>query len=484
MSQQKKAQPKVDAKIAREMLWRKGHLSWMLDDNQKELYKIFHETNHKVQTWLLSRRSGKTYMLCILALELAIRQPNAIIKFLSPTKKQVERNLRPLFNQILETCPEDVKPVLKQKDDIYYFANGSEIQMAGSEAGNIDTLRGGSSHICIIDEGQDVSNLHYAVKSVLGPTTVTTKGKILLAGTPPKDQDHEFLDYVEMAEANGILRVKTIYDNPRLSKEDIEEQIKLSGGENSEDFQREFMCKIFKSKTNTVIPEFDDEKIQELVKPWKKPAFYDSYIGMDLGFRDMTVVLFAYYDFLNDKVVIERELVKHGEQMHLQTLGQEILDIERELWTSEYGDVVKPRKRVSDHDLIAINEIHKATHYQLRFDLADKKEMMSGINFIRNMINNNKIIINHECKTTIYHLKAAKWVTQSKDKLGRGQDGSHFDSVAALSYLLRAIDFSRNPYPKNYNRPTNPDDIFVMNNKKPIEKENVYRKILNLKKRQ
>ena len=205
---------------------------------------------------------------------------------------------------------------------------------------------------------------------------------------------------------------------------------------------------------------------------------------MDLGFRDMTVVLFAYYDFLNDKVVIERELVKHGEQMHLQTLGQEILDIERELWTSEYGDVIKPRKRVSDHDLIAINEIHKATHYQLRFDLADKKEMMSGINFIRNMINNNKIIINPECKTTIYHLKAAKWVTQSKDKLGRGQDGSHFDSVAALSYLLRAIDFSRNPYPKNYNRPTNPDDIFVMNNKKPIEKENVYRKILNLKKRQ
>ena len=183
-------------------------------------------------------------------------------------------------------------------------------------------------------------------------------------------------------------------------------------------------------------------------------------------------------------MVIERELVKHGEQMHLQTLEQEILDIERELWTSEYGDVIKPRKRVSDHDLIAINEIHKATHYQLRFDLADKKEMMSGINFIRNMINNNKIIINPECKTTIYHLKTAKWVTQSKDKLGRGQDGSHFDSVAALSYLLRAIDFSRNPYPKNYNRPTNPDDIFVMNNKKPIEKENVYRKILNLKKRQ
>ena len=242
----------------------------------------------------------------------------------------MERNLRPLFNQILETCPEDVKPQLKQKDDIYYFPNGSEIQMAGSEAGNIETLRGGSSHLCIVDEGQDVSDLHNAIKSVLGPTTTTTRGKILIAGTPPRDPEHHFLDYVEMCDAKGILKVKTIYDNPRLTKEDIEQQIEISGGVNSEEFQREYMCKIFKSKTNTVIPEFDEEKIPQIVQEWKKPPFYDSYVGMDLGFRDMTVVLFAYYDFLRDKVVTERELVKHGENMHLSTLGKETVAIEKQ----------------------------------------------------------------------------------------------------------------------------------------------------------
>ncbi len=122
----------------RDQLWRRGNLSWLLDSSQKELYDTFHSTEHKVQTWMLPRRFGKTRTLCIIAIEYCIKNPNTIVKFLSPTKKQVERNIRPLMREVLETCPDDLKPELKKVDDIYYFANNSEIQMAGSEAGNID----------------------------------------------------------------------------------------------------------------------------------------------------------------------------------------------------------------------------------------------------------------------------------------------------------------------------------------------------------
>ena len=64
---------KVDPKLVRETLWRRGNLSWLLDLNQKELYELYYNTKHRVQTWLLARRSGKSYALCVLAIETCLK---------------------------------------------------------------------------------------------------------------------------------------------------------------------------------------------------------------------------------------------------------------------------------------------------------------------------------------------------------------------------------------------------------------------------
>ncbi len=467
---------------AMEAAWRRGILSWLLDSNQKSLYDLFHNNDKKIQTWLLSRRSGKTHSLCVLAIEYCLKVPGSIVKFVAPNKKQVERNIRPLMTKILETCPEDIKPEYVGKDEIYFFPNGSEIQLCGAEKGNIDSIRGGFAHIAIVDEAQDVSELKYAVNSVLLPTTLTTKGKVLLSGTPPKNPDHEFVEFIEMCEEKGTLIKRTVYDNPRLSKEDIKEQIEAMNGENTEDFRREFLCEIIKSSSNSVIPEFDDNKIKEIVKEWPKPDFYNPYVSMDLGFRDMTVVLFGYHDFLNDKFVLEDEIVTQGNDMHLYKLGADIRNKERQLWVNEItNERIKPKKRVSDHDLIAINEIKKATNYDVIFDIADKAQMLSGINFIRTLINSNKIVINPRCVTLIRHLKHGKWTNAVKETLGHGQDGSHYDSIPALSYMIRAVDFKSNPYPKEYNTPLRKEDAYYVEKKDTVDNVDFYKRLFNMK---
>src|SRR5271165_2129848 len=134
---------KTIKEAAKETLWKKGILIFKLHSAQKEIYNSFYNAEHKTNVWLLSRRFGKTYALCVLALEQCIRKPNSIVKFLSPTKIQVNNNLRPLFKQILEDCPPEIAPEFSQKDYIYYFPNGSEIQLAGSESGHAQKLRGG-----------------------------------------------------------------------------------------------------------------------------------------------------------------------------------------------------------------------------------------------------------------------------------------------------------------------------------------------------
>jgi PBSX family phage terminase large subunit len=468
-------------------LWRRGNLSWKLDKSQSELYKLFYESNnHDVQTWLLARRSGKTYCLCILALEQCIRKPNSIVKFVSPTKLQVNNNVRPLFKQILEDCPEDLKPEFRAKDYIYYFPNGSEIQLAGTDNGHAEKLRGGDSHIWFVDEAGTCSDLENVVKSILQPTTLITHGKGILASTPPRESEHDFLKFIESADDNGTLIKRTIYDNPRITKEDIENEIRKAGGAHTDFFRREFLCELIKDSKTAVVPEFTAELEAQVVKDWPKPPFYDAYESMDLGFKDMTVILFAYFDFRADKLVVEDEYVTSGLDMQLPALMEAIKLKEKEHWYNVLTDETKkPYLRVSDINYIVTQEISRASNGQISFVPAKKDDKDAALNTMRVMLASRKVIIHPRCKTLIHHLRNVKWHSSvNKDRFARSPNGDHhYDAVDALVYLVRHVAYGKNPYPPGYGM--NMKDLYVARpqnfnggNQQQID---VYRKIFNIK---
>ena len=186
--------------------WKRGYLYYKLDETQRGLYNNdFYNSTHKITTWLLSRRQGKSYLLSILALEQCLKVPNSIVKFISPTRRQMEMNIRPILTKILSDCPTDLKPEYRKQEGVYFFANGSELQVAGSDGGHAERLRGGDSDLFFLDEDGSCSDLDNIIKSILLPTTLITKGRGILASTPPKDSDHDFLKYIEEAEKRGSL---------------------------------------------------------------------------------------------------------------------------------------------------------------------------------------------------------------------------------------------------------------------------------------
>jgi len=451
---------KQKAKLsARHELWRRGSLSFKLDDTQKELYELFYNSKHRIMTWLLSRRQGKTYTLSVLALEQCIRKPNSVVKFVSPTKLQVNNNVRPIFRQLLEDCPEDIKPEFRSKDYIYYFKNGSEIQLAGSDSGHAEKLRGGDSDIWFVDEAGSCSDLINVVKSILLPTTLITNGKGVLASTPPKESDHDFLKYIEEAEMRGSLIKKTIDDNPRITPQQKQELLDELGGPNSEEARRELYCELIKDSTTSVIPEFDIALEQEIVKDWPKPPFFDAYEGMDTGGKDLTVVLYGYYDFRADKVIIEDETVINfqNKDMNIEYLVKEINKKEKTLWTNPISlEYRSPYIRVSDINYILTQEIYKhsrrlfSAEQGVSFQIAKKDDADAMINNLRIMLANKKIIIHPRCVTLIRHLKNVRWDKQRK-KFARSTDDGHYDAVEALKYLVRVIEYKKNPYPAHYN---------------------------------
>lgn len=115
-----------------------------------------------------------SWCLAFIALTEAIRHPDSIIKLLTDTKLHVQRIFEPIFKEILASCPDELKPEYVQSKFIYYFPNGSQIQMAGTDAGNAESLRGQKARCVLVDEAGFCNNLNYNFWSILFPTTTHT----------------------------------------------------------------------------------------------------------------------------------------------------------------------------------------------------------------------------------------------------------------------------------------------------------------------
>lgn len=443
---------------ARARLWEQGILEWKLSITQQKIYDFIVNSPDRNLVVNGSRRMGKSFYLTIIAFQQCLKKPKSIVKMVQPEVKMIRTNIRPIIQKIIEDCPESIKPHFKTQDNIYLFPNGSEIQLAGSDNGNHEKLRGGDADLCIIDEAGFCSELDYIIRSVLGPTTFLTKGKIIISSTTPPNPDHEFVKYMQKAELEGRVIRKTIFDAleddrgsmyPRITEEIIADEIKKhDGGMDSESFRTEFLCEVIYNSNEAVVPEFTKEIQEDTIVNWSKPVFYDRYVAMDIGYVDLTAVLFGYWDFDNGVLVIEDEFYINGPAMTTITLAKNIHEKEESLWINRFtGELEKPYLRVSDNNLQLINDLQK--DYGLTFIATEKHNKDQYLGELRKMVANRQIIINPKCKVLISHLKSATWNKQRSD-FKRSPDNGHYDAVAALMYLTRNIDKTRNPYPKGY----------------------------------
>ena len=450
--------PQMSKGQAISILWAKGILTFKLEAVQKELYDCFHNSKGKITVWSCSRRLGKSYALLCIAFEKCLQKPHTVVKYIAPTQKMVKNIIRPLIVEILKDCPKPLRPELKASENRYVFANGSEIQMAGTDSGHAEGLRGGSSDLCIVDEAGFCSDLRYIIQSILIPTTTTTRGKIILSSTPPISQDHEFEEYRKEAEFAGNYLKKTVYDGvgPRLTDKDIQDIIdSYTGGARNLDFRREYMCEIVNDEKYMVVPEFTGELEAEIIKPWKRAAFADYYVAGDIGAKDLTVYLFGYYDFKEAKLVIEDEFVLNGQEKSFTTddLARGIKEKEALVCINPVTkEQEKPYLRISDNNLIVINDLHKL--HGLTFIPTAKDDAEAALNNMRIMLKERRVIINPRCKTLIFHLRNATW-KKGKTEFARSPDAGHYDAVDALKYMVRNINTTRNPYPANYDRDHN-----------------------------
>lgn len=449
-------------------LWKRGDLDYKRHKSQLRIKDYINEQTSDVVSILASRRLGKSYELLLEAVELCRQKPGAIVKYICPRLKMVKMIVAPNMRTILQDCPLELRPEWKENDKVYIFPNGSEIQFAGTDNGSHENLRGGSADLCIVDEAGFCDHLDYVIKSILRPTLLTTKGRIVMISTPSKTSDHDFIQkYIIPLQNAGILLTLNIHDNPMLTEKIINNLKKdYPSGELDPQYRREYLCEIIRDAETVVIPEFTPEAEKEIVKVVPRPAFYDTYTSGDIGFKDLTIFLFGYWDYLKYTLVIEDELVMNGPAMTTEKLAQEIQRKEKENFHDLDGNPMHTYMRIMDNNLIMANDLNRL--HNLNILVTDKDDKDAQINQLRMMIANKQVIINPKCKHLIYHIKGASWKETSSAKrvfahLSDTSDfsirGGHADAVDALIYMIRNLVKSKNPYPKNWGQAFG-DNIF------------------------
>jgi len=473
-------------------LWKRGDLTYKFNPAQAKMHEAFEKDPRIIVPILASRRTGKTFYLLLRSFMTCIAKNRAVVKFLQPTQKELKKTIRQIMPTILEDCPDALKPEWRENDKIYLFPNGSEIQLAGSDGKQYENLRGGAADLCIVDEAGFCADLEDAIFSVLEPTTATTDGRLFLASTPSKEPTHDFMRlFVEPALEEDNLLIFTIHDNTMITEE-RKERIKLNypGGENNPKYRREYLCEIIRDEESVVIPSFTEEARHAIVGTHEKPVFCDYYVSGDVGFRDLTVILFGYYDYLNATIVIEDELVMNGPTMTTEKLAQEIKKFEDRLFVDELGDIHEPYRRVMDNNnLILINDLIRL--HKLNFMATAKDNKDAQINEVNMYVDTRRIKINPRCKHLIYHMRAASWTkTSGNTKIRKFKHlpnidndtikGGHADALDALIYLIRNIITSHNPYPSTYGR--GGPDTFNRDVKQELDSDllNSIKQILNL----
>ena len=427
-----------------------------------------------------ARRLGKSYRLCADAISEGIQTPESTIPFAAPTLKMIRNITIPIFRDICSDAPDDIRPIWRPSEGKFIFPfNDSEIVLAGVNNGHADDLRGRKAKKAFIDEAGFVDELEYLVEDVLMPQLLTTNGKIVMASSPSRTPAHPFKRYCARALKEGCYSEYDIYQ-AGYSQDLIEKFKKEAGGENSTTWKREYLCQFVVDENYAIIPEWRSE-YEKTIPRDDYFRFYHLYEFMDMGVRDKTVVIFAYYDFLNARLVIIGELVMHGPQMTTEKLAAAIKAKENQLWGGR-----KVYRRIADNNnplmLLDLGSLHGIHFMPTQKDGKTERTTIleAMVNELRIQVGAGRIVVDPSCTETIGCLKFGIW-NEHRTTFERVEEFGHFDALAALIYGNRDIDRHTNPIPPNLNISLNTHFIAPSAQRDP--QVETMKKILNIRRR-
>lgn len=430
-------------------LFRRGDLKFLLHDAQLKIRNSVYSSNEKEILVLCSRQFGKSFLILCVAIEYCVQNPGTIVRIFSNTETQVLDIINDNLRIIEQLAPPGF--INRKKSDKRWFIGGtgtnsddpsklSQIRIGPLARAHVDGKRGGNASLIILEEGGFTNSEDYksAIGSVIGPQLLRSRGKLVHVTTASEDPDHYVHSIVApKCAVNNSLYNFTIYDNPQLTPDQIEEAKNRCVSE--EQWRREYMCEVVRSTTSTIVPEF----IPDIIKEFELPKYAHYGVSIDFGGTvDKHALLLYYYDFEQAKIRFfnERFLPKNSST-------QEIIDAALSMEATIQQSNITSLSRIADApgqvrvDLSRLN-------FSVRMPDKGPGSLEAGINNLRLLVGNLQVEIHPRCKHLIAVLTYGRYTENRKDFV-RTETLGHCDMLMAAVYAVRHINKS-NPFPQNY----------------------------------
>lgn len=223
-------------------------------------------------------------------------------------------------------------------------------------------------------------------------------------------------------------------DNPSLSPEYVDT---IRGNHTGTMYERLIDGEWGGSDDSLVVPEYEENR-EEIFKELPLPSSFIPMMACDVGgvIRDFMFCVFGYYDFANDRIVIEDEVV-FKKSMNTDMLAKAVMLKEQELW----GRPAEARYTDVDWRLVQdMLDLHG-----LLFLVTPKDDKMAALNNLRVLLKRKKFFVSPKCVELDKHLSGAIWNSRHTD-YERTEECGHFDGVDAAIYFVRNL-LKSNPFP-------------------------------------
>lgn len=359
------------------------------------------------------RRSGKTTTFAYEALGTALTIDNARVSYYAQTFGDARDIAWDIFLEVFGEAVTKKNETLLEITVRNLKGGTSKILLKGWESVVTSNKgRGTENDLLLLDEVAFCRGFDEYWDTVLDPTILTTKGRVVFGSTP--DGFNHFYDLCTKAQVNDnwFYSHATSYDNPFNEHEWLENKKK----EITEDkFAQEYMAD-FRKQEGLVYKEFKREN--HIYKLLPERQYVETIAGVDFGYTNPACILTIKKDYDGGYWVVD-EWYKSGKT------NQEIVEYAKSLGIDAfYPDPAEPDR---------IEEMSRAGLYVKEVN----KDVKKGIDSIRNLFKSNRLHIHENCKHLIWELETYAYKARRSDSNAPEDPIKENDHcVDALRYAL------------------------------------------------
>lgn len=351
------------------------------------------------------RRFGKTWIAIYWLAKRALTIPNSVNWYIAHELKQCREFAIPLIKSILP-----VGTFTESKQDLTLkLFNGSIICFKTAE--NMDTLRGRAVDSVVMEEFALVKHQHELWFDIVRPMLADRIGHAMIISSPKGNNTFKTLEVDAKGNPEWSVFHYTIYDNPKISHEEIE-SIKKS--QPLPTWQQEYLAE-YVDKVGTVYHEFTDSNIADLSPVNVKLTC----VGLDWGIGDNATS--AIVDILGtDQIYLKDYTSVNNASSTVAAAGilQKVNSLARlpRFYVLDSSSFKRERDLGSvanDYKRAGISPLYPAT-----------KDLDSSVSYLKGLFEANKLYIDPKLTQIIKFLR--EW-----------QYGQHEpDELAALRYAI------------------------------------------------